>query len=106
MTDNIAKAPLSISAIWSSKTYDGTTNVTDNATPTAIGFVSTADYATGMTESFVSPNAGSEATVVTGYTINDGNNGNNYQVTLHQGIGSIIQATAAVNVTPYNVTYD
>ena len=108
MLFDITPAPLTISAVWASKAYDGTTDIaTAEATPTATGFVNLADYATGMTESFVSPNAGRAVpTVVTGYTINDGNGGKNYVVSLDPYVGFIAPANADVLVTGYDVLYD
>ena len=105
MQDTIAQAPLTISAIWASKTYDGNTSIaTTEAVPTATGLVSLNDWVTGMTEAFASPNAGSEATVVASYTIAGYNGGNNYKVTLDQGIGLITPTDANVSVTPISNT--
>ena len=105
-TATIGQAPLTISAIWSSKTYDGTTTVTDGATPTAIGVVGT-DTVTNLTESFVSPNAGPDVTQVInpGFVIHDGNGGNNYQVTIHQGCGAITKADAIIDAETYDQAY-
>ena len=114
MTDTIAQAPLGISASRSTKVYDGTTTVTNGATPAVSGLYGS-DTVTGLTESFVSPNAGSEATQVNpGFTINDGNGGNNYYVAdINQGTGYIFpgeptivvaDSGGAYNGTPYAAT--
>ena len=113
-TDTIAQAPLSISASYSSKTYDGTVNVADGATPTVSGLYGS-ETVTGLTESFIAPNAGPEATVINlGFTINDGNGGNNYYVaSINQGTGYILPGTPTIvvadsggvyNGTPYAAT--
>jgi Bacterial Ig-like domain (group 3)/Kelch motif/Beta-propeller repeat/YDG domain/Galactose oxidase, central domain len=62
------------------KVYDGTTNSV--ATPTVVGLQGT-DTVTGLSESYDTPNVGTgkTLTVNAGYTINDGNGGNNYIVT-------------------------
>ena len=99
-------APLGIWASNSIKVYDGTTTVTDGVKPTVTGLQGS-DTVTGLTESFTGLNAGMDQTKVNpGFTVNDGNDGSNYTVTLDQGPGFITLATAAVNVTPYSVTYD
>jgi len=92
-TINVAQAPLIITAVYSTKSYDDTTSVTDGATPTVASLVS-GDSVTGLSESFVSSQAGSEATQINpGYVINDGAGGNNYAVGLDQGPGYISQAS-------------
>jgi hypothetical protein len=101
---DIAKAPLTISAVSVSKTYDGTTNA--NATPKFSGQQGT-DTVTGLTESYASANAGPETlSVNSGYVINDGNNGNNYTVTLQTASGTIYQAQALISIQGASVTYD
>ena len=107
LVDVIAKAPLSISATNSTKTYDGNTNVTDGATPIVTGLFGT-DSVTNLTETFVSQNVGYNATQVgTGFAINDSNGGNDYYVaSLNQGPGAITPATATIIITPYSGSYD
>jgi len=67
VTDNIAPAPLTISATYSTKIYDGTTIVTDNMVPTVTGLLGT-DTVTDVTVAFVSPNAGPTQTTITHMT--------------------------------------
>ena len=102
VASRIAQAPLSISAASSTKVYDGTTTVTDGATPTATGLFST-DSISGLTEAFLWPNAGvgNDPTQLIGsVTIHDSNGGNNYTVyKVNQGQGLITPATAIVSVT-------
>ena len=105
-TLTVEAAPLTISAVYSTKTYDGITTVTDGATPTVTGLVGT-DSVTGLSESFVSPNAGSETTQVnSGYVVNDGNDGNNYVVTTVNGLDYIAQAPLTISAVYSTKTYD
>lgn len=75
---SVTKAPLTIAAATGTKTYDGTTS--SSATPTVSGLKGS-DTVTDMTEVYSNKNAGTGLTMsVAGYTINDGNSGNNYSV--------------------------
>ena len=87
----ITQATLNLQAVTDSRVYDGTTN--SSLTPTATGLVMT-DTVTGLTQSFTSKDAsfaanGSFITVNNGYTINDGNGGNNYSVNVLPAFGTI-----------------
>jgi hypothetical protein len=79
----IMPAPLTITAVTSDKTYDGTT--TSTATPTTstlAGATTNGDTVSGLAETYDTANAGTGKTMsVSTYTINDGNNGKNYSVT-------------------------
>ena len=95
---SIIPAPLTITAANSFKIYDGTTIVTDGATPTFTTLYGS-DSITGLTESFTGSTAGSEQTQVnSGFTINDGNSGNNYDVFFNPSTGFINQAAITVSV--------
>ena len=102
----IDKAALTITAAANTKTYDGTT--TAAATPTYSG-LQTGDSLAGLAEAYTDKNAGSGKTlrVSSGYTLNDGNNGNNYTVTLVENTTGTIDKTA-LTVTAKNAekTYD
>src|SRR5205823_6597934 len=77
---NITAAPLTITAVTDSKTYDGT--VSSSATTTVTGLQGS-DTVTGKSQAFGSKNAlGTNGSTlsVTGYTVNDGNSGANYTV--------------------------
>ena len=105
VTDIIIPAQLTITARTSTKTFDGTTTVTDGATPSITGLVGT-DTVTGLSESFASLNAGSEAIQVnSGYVVNDSNGGNNYVVTVNPGAGLINQAPLTVTGNSATMTY-
>ena len=106
----IIQAPLTITATFSTKTYDGTTTVTDGAKPTVTGLVGT-DTITGLTESFTSSNAGFDPIQVNpDFVINDGNGGNNYAVTIVNKVpvilvGYINSAPLTVTVTSPTIVY-
>ncbi len=95
-TFTIVPVALSIAAVTSSKTYDGTT-AAPGATPIATGLKLAKDTVSPLIETFNSKNAGtSVGLTVTSYMVNDGNAGGNYTVTLTGASGSIAQKTASV----------
>jgi len=96
LTADITAAPLTITAATDSKVYDGTTS--SSATPTVAGLVG-GDTVTNMQQTFDTKDWGIGKTLtVTGYTVNDGNSGNDYGVTTFQNVtGSI--SRRAVTVT-------
>ena len=87
----INPATLTIFATSDTKTYNGTTN--SSQTPTYSGLVSAAGDTLGnLTQAFVSAHAlgaGASTLTVTGYTLNDGNGGKDYTVTLNTHSGTI-----------------
>jgi len=101
----INRAPLSITAVTNTKTYDGTTSAT--ATPTVSGLIGS-DTATGLSEAYSNKDSGTGKTLlVNGYTINDGNGGNNYTVTTtNNTTGVINKASAIVTAVANTKTYD
>jgi hypothetical protein len=76
----ITKAPLTITAQTNTKTYDGNTSAA--ATPTYAGLQG-GDTLTGLSETYdtADPGTGKTLTVAPGYTLDDGNSGDNYTVT-------------------------
>jgi len=72
------------------KVYDGTTD--SDETPTYVG-LATGDSLTGLTQAFQSKNVlgtnGSTLVVDAGYTLDDGNGGNNYDVDTETASGTI-----------------
>src|SRR6185436_10618946 len=77
-TGVINKALLTITATTNTKTYDGNTSAA--AIPTVSGLQGS-DTVTGLSETYDNRNAGTGKTLsVAGYTVNDGNSGNNYTV--------------------------
>jgi len=94
---SISPAALLLSASPDARSYDATTGST-----AAVGITGLqgTDSIIGLAQSFDSANAGSRTlTVDTGYTINDGNGGANYAVTLTNASGSITPAAATITYT-------
>ncbi|HPN09668.1 MAG TPA: YDG domain-containing protein [Syntrophales bacterium] len=91
-TVDIAKAVLTITAQTNTKTYDGTKLA--SATPICTG-LQAGDTVTGLTEAYDTKNAGTGKTLtVTGYTVNDGNSGNNYAVATENNTTGVINKLA------------
>jgi len=87
----ITPAPLTISAVTDTKTYDGTS--TSVQTPTVTGLFS-GDALSTLTQSFASKNVlGTNGSTlnVNGFTLSDGNNGGNYTITVQSATGTITQ---------------
>jgi uncharacterized repeat protein (TIGR03803 family) len=93
----ITKAPLTISAATDSRRYNGSTSSSGVPTLTA-GQVFSGDTLSGLSQMFDSKNVlgtnQSTLKVSGGYTLSDGNNGNNYAVSL---------ATASGTITPLDL---
>jgi trimeric autotransporter adhesin len=104
-TGIINPAALTITAATNSKTYDGTTVA--SATPTYSGLIA-GDTVTGLVEAYDTKHAGTGKTLaVTGYTVNDGNGGNNYSVTTVNNVTGVINKrnitiTALTNTKVYD----
>ena len=101
----ISKATLTITAAANTKTYDGTTSAA--ATPTASGLQGS-DSVTGLAETYDTKNVGTAKTLsVSAFTVNDGNNGNNYTVsTVASTAGVINAATLTITAAANTKTYD
>ncbi|UXY15451.1 YDG domain-containing protein [Chitiniphilus purpureus] len=95
----ITPAPLLLTATPVSKTYDGT--VVATGTPLVSG-LQAGDTIAGLAQAFTDKNAGNGKTVrVTGYTLADGNGGNNYAVTaLDATNGAVTPATLTLTAMP------
>jgi trimeric autotransporter adhesin len=117
-TGTITPAALTLSAVTDSKTYDGTTAAT--GTTVGISGLEGSDTVSGLTESFASKNVmgmnGSTLSVNSGYTLNDGNGGNNYTVTTDTATGTISPAPLTITANsaskpaytpnpPFSATY-
>lgn len=106
-TLTINKATLTISAATDSKTYDGSTN--SSKTVVVSGLVA-GDTLTGLAQTFASKNVlgtnGSTLQVNSGYVLNDGNNGGNYNVTINTAQGTITPAALTLNAVASSKTYD
>ncbi|MGA7595226.1 MAG: MBG domain-containing protein, partial [Gallionella sp.] len=100
-TGTITPADLAINAVTDSKVYDGTTA---SAGTVSVGALFGSDSVTGTTQAFDSKDvlgANSSTLNVTGYTVNDGNGGANYNVTTNTATGTI--TPAALDVTANNL---
>ena len=102
---DLVPAPLTITAKTNTKTYDASTSAA--SVPTVTGLL-TGDTVTGLTEAYSDKNATSNKTLsVSGYTINDGNGGNNYAVTtVTNAFGQIKRAPLTVTASTNTKTYD
>ncbi|MEN9904007.1 MAG: hypothetical protein RLZZ555_572 [Pseudomonadota bacterium] len=97
---SITQAPLTIAAAASTKVYDG--SASSAAFPVVAG-LRPGDEVTQLSQAYVDGNAGTgkELAVLTGYQINDGNGGGNYQVTLSGNkLGVITQAPLTFTAHP------
>ena len=94
----INPAGLTITAATNTKICDGTTSAA--ATPTVSGLQGS-DTVTGLAETYANANAGTGKTLnVTGYAVNDGNQGGNYTLTLASATGVIDPAQPFDPCTP------
>jgi trimeric autotransporter adhesin len=85
-TSTITPAPLHLHAGSDSKFYDGTAASSGSVSYSGL---QAGDSLTGLTQAFDSRHAGSRTLDVTGYALNDGNNGLNYSLSFHSASGSI-----------------
>ena len=101
----VGKADLTITAQANSKTYDG--NATAAAAPEVTGLVN-GNTVTDLAWSYNNKNAGTGKTIsITGYTVNDGNGGNNYLVsTIPNTSGDIAQRPITVTAITDSKVYD
>ncbi|MDZ4212373.1 MAG: YDG domain-containing protein, partial [Methylotenera sp.] len=102
---SINKADLTLNAVADSKTYDGTTNSSGVVGSSGL---QTGDTLTGISQVYDNKNAGSGKTisVAAGYTVNDGNSGNNYNVVTSTANGTINQANLTLSTSDVTKTYD
>ena len=104
-TLSVTPAPLTITALTNTKTYDG--GISAAATPT-VGGLQGSDTVTGLSEIYDNKNAGTSKTLsVATYAVNDGNDGNNYTVsTVDNTTGVINQAALTITAQTNTKTYD
>jgi hypothetical protein len=106
----INKADVTLTAEDVKKTYDGTTNVAeaDRKLKVKSGTIFTGDSASGGVFAFEDKNAGENKTVtVSGATISDGTNSNNYNITYEDNTTSTIKAKAiTATFAAISKTYD
>lgn len=99
----ITAAPLTLTASAATRPYDGTTAAPGTATATGLF---AGDTVSGVTQVFDGRNAGARTVSITGYTLNDGNGGANYAVTLNSAAGSISRALLTLTASAATRTYD
>jgi len=94
---SISPAPLLLSAVSQSRTYDTTSA---SSLSVAVSGLRGADSVSNLSQAFDSANAGSRTlTVNGGFTVNDGNGGANYAVTRQAAGGLITPAPVSVTYT-------
>ncbi|NUF62180.1 filamentous hemagglutinin N-terminal domain-containing protein [Acinetobacter bereziniae] len=98
----INQAKLDINAVTDTRVYDGTKQST--ATVEIIG-VQTGDSVTAK-QVFASQNAGTHRLDIDDIVIQDGNNGNNYEVVTNAATGTIDKAKATVTANSLNTVYN
>lgn len=106
VSNSITPATLTLSAVASSKVYDGTT--ASAGVPVITGR-KTGDSITNLAQVFADRNVGSGKTIniKSGYVINDGNGGNNYIVNLQSSnAGEITPATLTLTAVADSKVYD
>ena len=104
-TGTINPKSITVAAVNATKTYDGTT--TAPGTPTITPTLASGDTTSVLSQSFAIATAGiSNKTIIPAITINDGNGGNNYAVTLANfTTGTINKATAIVTLDNLTQTF-
>jgi filamentous hemagglutinin family protein len=107
-TSTINKANVTLSTSDVVKTYDGTT-VASGTSVASVGSIFAGDNLIGGSFAFTDKNAGSgdKTVTVSGITINDGNGGNNYNVSYADNTTSTInQAELELTAGSVSKTYD
>lgn len=101
---SITPATLSLAAMSDSRNYDGTAA---SAGTVSVSGLQGGDTVSGLTQSFDSANAGARTLGVdAGYTINDGNGGNNYTLSLNTASGNIAPVALTVAANNDALTYN
>jgi YDG domain/Hint domain/MBG domain (YGX type) len=103
----INKATISIKTTNITKIYDGTTDASGNPV-IHTGVLYNSDSLSGGTYTFDTANVGSGKTVtVSGVTVNDRNNGNNYNVSYHStATNTINPVSITISIEDYTKQYD
>ncbi|MCX6876155.1 MAG: DUF6288 domain-containing protein [Verrucomicrobia bacterium] len=106
LTANLTPRPLTVAAVPATKTYDGTS--TAAGTPILTPPLATGDAASTLAQAFQDGNAGDgNKVIIPGITLDDGNGGANYAVTLTNcTTGTIHQAAASITLGDLTQTYD
>jgi len=100
----INKLTITVTAVTSTKVYDGTTSSPN--TPSITGTLGTGDTP-AFIETYGNRNVGNGKKLTPSGTVNDGNGGNNYTVTFNSvTTGSVTVLPIAVTAAPNSKTYD
>ena len=104
-TADITTLPITVTAVTDSKTYDGTPSSSGIPTIT-LGSLAAGDSAT-WTQTLDTATEGTNKTLTSTGTVNDGNGGNNYSITFNtNSTGVISQATPTISWSnPSDITY-
>jgi hypothetical protein len=100
VTGVINKRPITITAVTSTKIYDGTTASSGHPIISAGTPLATGDTAPVWTQTFNNKNAGTGKTITPAGLVNDTNGGSNYQYTY------VANATGVITKRPVTVTAD
>ena len=106
LTATITPLPLTVAAVSASKTYDRTTSAA--GMPTLTPALATGDTTSILGQAFQDAGAGvGNKVIVPSITINDGNGGANYSLSLTNfTAGTITKATAAITLSNLAYNYD
>ena len=106
LTANVTPLPLTVTALSTTKTYDGTTSAA--GTPNLTPLLAAGDATSILSQVFQDENAGDgDKVVIPNITIDDGNGGANYAVTLvRSNTGTIHKAVATVALDNLAHAYD
>lgn len=106
-SSSISKASLVVSTAAVNKTYDGTTSAAGTATVVSGTQLFGSDSLSGGSFLFDNRNTGATKTItVSAATVNDGNSGNNYDVSYANSTGSISKADLHITAAQVTKTYD
>ena len=104
-TQTVTAIPLTVTAAASTKSYDGTTSST--IVPTITGGTLVAGDTAAFTEIYDSKNVGSGKTLGIGGSVNDGDSGSNYTLTIVTNATGLVTARAiTVAAVPNTKFYD
>ena len=104
---SISKANLVLSTASVNKSYDGTTTAAGTAVATSGTQLFGSDSLSGGSFDYNNRNAGNGKTItVSGVTVNDGNSGNNYNLSYANSSGNISKADLHIAAAQVTKTYD
>ena len=99
----ISKATLTLNAVTDTKVYDGTTA---SSKAVVVSGLMSSDSISGLVQVFNSKNVTASTVQASGYTINDGNSGNNYTLVSNTAAGAITPAPLTLTAVSDTKVYD